>query len=334
MNCEKCKEQLVGYAEGLLTESQKQILASHLKECPSCRAELAELTNLRKRITANGKAFRQIDLEDTILNRIVQQQSIKLRKSSKQDKQIQLWRKIMSMKITKLTAAAVIIIGIFWGLTFIGGPDMASIAFADVLEHIHSLSYTFDLTTVTSKQASDTVQAMVLEPGRMRMDVTVGLGKTSSVLDTAEGKSMILFHQFKVAQVHDMTSMVEDYGVEGILFLCTKSIENLWDMRDGTEEELGEKEIEGQTAVGFKVFQEDQYIRSETTIWAHAKTAAPILVEMIILPLEDSQEQMKFIMNNFKLDVELDEELFSVAVPPGYTLAYQLDLDELEKKTE
>ena len=245
-----------------------------------------------------------------------------------------LKRIIMKTKMTKLVAAVAVIIAVLVGLEFIGEPSKSGLAFAKVLEHIHSLSYTFDLTTVTEKQASNTVQAMVLEPGRMRVDATVGLGKISSVIDTAEGKSIILFHQFKAAQVHDMTSMVQDYGAEGILFLCTKSIENLWDMRDGTEEELGEKEIEGQTAVGFKVLQEGQYIRSETTIWAHAETAVPILVEMIMTPPEDSPEQMKFIMNNFKLDVELDEELFSMAVPPGYTLAYQLDLDELEKKTE
>jgi hypothetical protein len=145
---------------------------------------------------------------------------------------------------------------------------------------------------------------------------------------------MILFHQFKTAQVHEMPTMVKDYGVESFLFLCTKSIETLWDVQDGTEEQLGEKEIDGQTAVGFKVVQEGQYFRSETTIWADAETAVPVLVEMLMAPLDDSPELIKFIMNNFDLNAQLDEGLFSLKVPPGYTLVDQHSLDELDKKTE
>ena len=34
MNCEKCKELLVAYAEDLLAESQKQAIESHLNTCP------------------------------------------------------------------------------------------------------------------------------------------------------------------------------------------------------------------------------------------------------------------------------------------------------------
>ncbi len=245
-----------------------------------------------------------------------------------------IWRTIMKTKMTKLVTAAVVIIAVLLGLEFIGGPSTTGVAFAEVLEYINSFSYTFDFTTVTDEQASNTVQAMVLEPGRMRIDATVGLGKISSIIDVAEGKSLLLFHQFKTAQIQEMPTMVKDYGAESFLFLCTKSIENLWDMADGTEEQLGEKEIDGQTAVGFKVLQEGQYFRSETTIWADAQTAVPVLVEMIMAPLDDSPESIKFRMNNFDLDAQLDEDLFSLKVPPGYTLAYQYSLDELDKKTE
>jgi hypothetical protein len=39
-------------------------------------------------------------------------------------------------------------------------------------------------------------------------------------------------------------------------------------------------------------------------------------------------------MNNFDLDVELAESMFSLDLPPGYTLCHQLDLDELQTATE
>ena len=43
---------------------------------------------------------------------------------------------------------------------------------------------------------------------------------------------------------------------------------------------------------------------------------------------------IKWTMNNFDLDVKLDEKLFSLDVPAGYTLAYQSDLDSLHVQTE
>jgi len=110
MNCAECKERLIAYVEGLLTESQEQAIASHLKGCPVCQDELAELTRLRNRLVANGKVLAKSELEDKVLNRIFREQSLKLRKVSKLNKQLQLWRKIMKSRITKLAAAAVIII--------------------------------------------------------------------------------------------------------------------------------------------------------------------------------------------------------------------------------
>lgn len=110
MNCAESKELLVGYIEELLAESQKQALESHLKACPPCRAELTQLTGLRDRLTANGKALAQSDLENKVLDHILHQQSLKLRKANKLDRQFRLWRKIMKSRITKLTAAAAIII--------------------------------------------------------------------------------------------------------------------------------------------------------------------------------------------------------------------------------
>ena len=245
-----------------------------------------------------------------------------------------VWRIIMRSKISKLEVAAVIVIDVLIGVEFIGGPSTTGIAFAEVLEHINSFGYTFDLTTVADKKAFDTVQAMVLEPGKMRIDATVGLGGISTILDVAEGKSMILFHQFKTAQIQEMPTMLKDYGAEGILFLCTESIGNLWDMQDGTEMQLGEKEIDGQTVIGFKVMQQGQYFRSETTIWADVQTAVPVLVEMIMFPLDDFQKSIGFIMNNFDLEAQLNKDLFGLKVPSGYTLAYQYSLDELDKQTE
>lgn len=248
---------------------------------------------------------------------------------------ISLSRTIIKSKIAKLVVAASIIVVALIGMHLLSSISGTSVAFADVLKHILSSSYEFDLTVVTQKQAYTTVHAMVLEPGRMRLDASTGLGKISSIINTTEEKNLILFHKLKVGYMFSEAPDPEKYaGAVGIIALCTKPIENLWNLRDGTEEKLGKKEIDGQTAEGFRVLQEVQSFQNGFTIWANAKNGTPILVEIISTPLEDSSELMKWTMNNFELGVELAESMFSLDLPPAYTLSHQLDLDELEGQTE
>lgn len=136
MNCEKCKELLVAYVENLLPESQKQAVESHLNTCPPCRADADVVIGLRDRLAANGKAPARSDLENKVLNRILQEQSSKLREVSKSNKQIQLWRIIMKSRITKFAAAAVIIIGIILSMTLLNKTVAPAFGMNDVLAAI------------------------------------------------------------------------------------------------------------------------------------------------------------------------------------------------------
>jgi hypothetical protein len=142
MNCAECKERLIAYVEGLLTESQEQAIASHLKGCPVCQDELAEVTRLRNRLVANGKVLAESELEDKVLNRIFREQSLKLRKVSKLNEQLQLWRKIMKSRITKVAAAAVIVIAVVLSLTFLN-KSVIPVAYAieQTIQANHTVRY-------------------------------------------------------------------------------------------------------------------------------------------------------------------------------------------------
>ncbi|MHC4124021.1 MAG: zf-HC2 domain-containing protein [Planctomycetota bacterium] len=107
MNCIECREKLVEYIEGLLAEPQKQAVESHLQDCRTCHLELTELTQLQDHLVASSQAWAQSKLENKVMNRIFREQSLRLRKVSNQ---LQIWRIIMKSRITKLVAAAVIII--------------------------------------------------------------------------------------------------------------------------------------------------------------------------------------------------------------------------------
>jgi hypothetical protein len=140
MNCAECKELLVGYIEGLLEDSEKHAIESHLQICPPCRAELAQMTTLHDRLTANGKTLAQRNLENKVFDRILREQSLRLKKTKKTDRQLQFWRIIMKSKMTKFAAAAAIIIVAGLLITFLGTSKLAY-ALPQTIEANHSVRY-------------------------------------------------------------------------------------------------------------------------------------------------------------------------------------------------
>ncbi|MHC4483262.1 MAG: hypothetical protein ACYSW4_06905 [Planctomycetota bacterium] len=140
MNCAECRESLVGYIEEFLEDGQKGAVASHLEGCPPCRAELAQLIELHDRLTTNGRALAQKNLENSVFDRILREQSLKLKKTKKIDIQFLLWRKIMKSKIAKFAAAAAIIIVAGLLITFLGTSKPAY-ALDQTIKPNHSVRY-------------------------------------------------------------------------------------------------------------------------------------------------------------------------------------------------
>jgi len=135
MNCAEYKELLVAYVEGLLNETEKRSVAQHLKDCAACRAELKEVSNLCSRLVNNGKNLAQTNLEDVVLERIVREQNVRLKAASKVGASLNIRRIIMKSKITRLAAAAAIIVATVLGLHLFN-PFRATVTFADVIKPI------------------------------------------------------------------------------------------------------------------------------------------------------------------------------------------------------
>jgi len=150
MNCAECKEILVGHIEGLLEDSQKQAVESHLKTCPPCRAELAQITTLHDRLAANGKNLAQRNLENRVLDRILKEQNLRLKRVNKTYTPLQLWRNIVKTQITKFAAVAVIIIVAGLLITFLGTSEPAY-ALAQTIEASHSIRYLHMVNYVASQ---------------------------------------------------------------------------------------------------------------------------------------------------------------------------------------
>jgi hypothetical protein len=141
MNCTDCREKLVEYIEGLLPESQRQMIEEHLKECTQCQAGLTELKELSARLTSDSKTWQQTTLEDAVFNRIIREQNEKLKQADRIHRQLRIWRRIMKSKITKYAAAAVIIIAVVSGVTIFNKTMPTAYAIEQTIQAYHSVRY-------------------------------------------------------------------------------------------------------------------------------------------------------------------------------------------------
>ena len=302
MNCAECKEILVAYLEGLLERPQKQAVAEHLKDCLSCQAELKELTNLRERLVDNGKVLAQSNLEDEVLNRIVREQNVRLKAAAKGGKNLKLRRIIMKSPITKLAAAAVIIIAVLTGIYFVGNPFTATVTFAEVIEPILNAK-TVILDLIIGAEETNPMMHEIVVGSRIRRTIS-NLPNMTQIIDLESGKMLALDTEGKTAFYVDIQGSLQERTQNYVEFLRQVIIK----LRDNYEE-LGEQEIDGQRAIGFVAKGPNE----EVKVWADPKTALPIRIELRI-------GQMFAILKNFQFDVPIEDLLISMDVPSGYTL--------------
>ncbi|MFH1614642.1 MAG: zf-HC2 domain-containing protein [Planctomycetota bacterium] len=168
MNCTECKEKLVELLEGLLSESQRRIVEEHLKDCQHCQAELEELKELSEKLTSNSKAWQQTNLEDAVFNRIIRQQNEKLKQADRINRQFRLWRRIMNSKITKYSAAAVIIIAAVFSITLLDKSTSVAYAIEQTIEASHSVRYLHIQSSVSPDQEHGKVWVEFDEAGQVK----------------------------------------------------------------------------------------------------------------------------------------------------------------------
>ncbi len=229
------------------------------------------------------------------------------------------------VKIAAAIVAATVIAGTIGHLA--GSKHPSGVAFGQVLAQIRNSTYTFDIATTVAGQTAGTGKGMVRQPGRIRIDDPAG--RVSSIVDLATSRHVLLFHAQKAVMMDIPPAEREKLpDGPGPFAMFSRPVERLWNLQDGTEKPLGEKEIDGRPAVGFEVQQEDAEYRCRIVVWAHKDSFRPIQVEMDLCNPQDRSQSVTMVMNHFDLEVELAEELFSLEPPAGYTVAHEKTLHE------
>jgi len=223
-----------------------------------------------------------------------------------------IWRIIMKSPITKLAAAAVIIIGVLTVMYFVGSPFAATVTFAEVIEPIFNAK-TAILDIIIGQEGQGPVIHDQIKGSLIRRTMS-NMEDIVSIIDLEAGRILTLTVSKKEAAYVDLKGLP---SMPNYMDTLRNVISELQDTPHFVVEELGEQEIGGQRVIGFRA----KHPKVEITIWADPETALPVRIEQI-------QGQMQVICKNLKFDVPMDESLFSMDVPEGYTLQ-QVELDLL-----
>jgi len=299
MNCAEFKEILVAYLEGLLAEDQKQAVSDHLKDCRACQAELKQITSLQERLVSNGRVVAQRDLENDVMNLIVREQNVRLKVAQKATAGLKLRRIIMKSSITRVAAAAVIIVAVLIGIQQFGS---GTVTFAKVIEPILN-ARTVILDLIVGDEETSPLMHDIVVGSRIRRTIS-NIPNVTSIIDLENAKILALDDNNKTAAYVDIKGPLQE-GTRNFVEFLREVVVKLQD----NHEELGEQEIDGQRAIGFV----SRGPNEEVKIWADAKTALPIRIELRV-------GQFFSILKNFQFDVPIEDSLISMDVPEGYTL--------------
>ena len=218
--------------------------------------------------------------------------------------------RILTMnRITKIAAAVLIFVGVTCAFIWLtAGQGGTTIAWADVQEKIRNArTVSFKATVRQEGMPGMDVKVMFMGSDLVRQELTIGSEKVVQIIDLLRGEMLVLDDKKETLRI-DLSGLpehVKQKGAHNFMAGIKKLIEQ-------SETELGEKEINGRKAKGYRVESGKEVV----TLWADAQTGEPI--EMTMTMYLGTQQA---VLSDFQFDRELDKDLFSMEVPAGYTEA-------------
>ncbi len=237
----------------------------------------------------------------------------------------------MRHPVSRVVAVAVFLLAIggvaLWFAT--GGTRSA---FADLLDSIISVKSAKYKTTLENEgKPSEAAQTMFLAPNRFRTElpgtVIIGNGEKILFLDTKE----------KRAGITEFVNRPKDVSSRNWFADLQMYLRKARDDSKVKREALGEKQIDGHPAVGYRLTMPDRMI----ILWGDPKTGLPIRIEERFASPDPerfvaergSTAKSAMTMTDFVFNVPLDESLFSFEPPAGYTvLRGEMDTSEPGEK--
>ena len=313
------EKQLPAFVLGELAESEAASVREHLDQCASCRREQQRLETL---LTCT-EGLEDVSVDEQTCQSAGQQILLAVQEEKMEPTRPGLntdgaliWRIIMKSPKTKLTmaAAAAIIVTLLVIIPFSEG----GITFAEVIQPILK-AQTVALDTILGENEDGPVIHDIVRGSRLRRTIT-GMSNIM-IIDLDAAKMLTIDPPTKGAAYLDIQGPLVD-GTKNYLGFVREIVTHLEDRPDLPVTKLGEKQIDGRKAYGLQVSEANATL----TIWADSETRLPLRIEM-------RQGQVFAILKNIQFDVDVDDDLLSMDVPAGYTVAgTELDLTEFSEE--
>jgi len=240
--------------------------------------------------------------------------------SGQRTKEQKIWRIIMKSRITKLAVAAVVIIAVILGLNITGGPDLASLTWAGMIEHIENAKTITWKTTSTEEGGTATTRYMVLEPYLMRVELP-------------DGRVMITDHQQERTLALDTTDKIAVVAyARPEMFNYDDYFRNM-SLPSASVVEIGSRQVNGRQTIGFRIERpkgnngtygvmadNEPIVENELTFWIDTETQLPVLIEET--SVGSAGRTVHSNTDEIVFGAELDEALFSLEPPSGYELQH------------
>jgi len=241
-------------------------------------------------------------------------------------------RKIMKSPITKLAAAAVIIVLVVLGLfEFIGTENTSGVVWADVVRKVGASRGLIVRCTDLSESTEDDYSITYTSPKYCRKDfykdgqiIRTGYvdftdSDTNTLTDVFHIKKFSLTTTYKKSDYQVFLEWNDEWTNPGFLVQKILSCEH---------KKLGQKNVNGVLCEGIETTdpafigplpEKVNNLQSEFQLWVSVKTGYPVSYESkMSAEYEGEVWKSESIMDQFQWDVELEPDIFEPNIPPDY----------------
>ncbi len=231
-------------------------------------------------------------------------------------------REIMRRPLPRLMVAAAACLAVIAVWLLVPGQQPAAQAFNMFAEAlVDATSAKFQMEVKIEGQGKQEAQSYYLSPGRIRNEMQGPMIGIVTIADMKAGKLVSFAVKQKMATVMNLQNMPKEPGKPQFNDIFEQMRDLLAKNRDAKLDEfesLGEKEIDGHRAVGFRLASPLQLM----TLWGDPATGLPVLIETVWSGIPRTEATM----SHFVLNPKLDLALFDTTPPADYKVQ-EFDFD-------
>jgi outer membrane lipoprotein-sorting protein len=221
------------------------------------------------------------------------------------------WRELMRRPIPRLIAVTIVCLATAAPWLIVPGRQSTAFAFNNFANAlVEAKTARFQMKVTIEGLPNQTIRAYYLAPGKFRQEMAfLGAGAVS-ISDDIAGKLVMLMPATKTAMVTSSKGQPKDQLPRDPFIRLRDLLTKNREMKDDPFKPIGEKEINGKRATGFRA----DSASGEFTIWGDPQTGHPVRVEAVW----SGPPRNETVMSDFEINVDLNPSMFDLTPPANY----------------